>query len=85
MQIAQQTITNQVQEEDQNWTMDIKSNPGLLDIDLKELWRYRDLIGLIVRRDFVSAYKQTVLGPLLEPLALIAVAASPNDGGSVSR
>ena len=51
--------------------MDIQANPRLLDIDLKELWRYRDLISLIVRRDFVAAYKQTVLGPLwhlTEPL-----------------
>jgi lipopolysaccharide transport system permease protein len=47
------------------------SNPGWLELNLKELWRYRDLIGLMVRRDFVSAYKQTVLGPLwhlTEPL-----------------
>ncbi|HEX8529663.1 MAG TPA: ABC transporter permease, partial [Cytophagales bacterium] len=51
--------------------MDIQANPGLLDIDLKELWRYRDLVSLIVRRDFVAAYKQTILGPLwhlTEPL-----------------
>jgi lipopolysaccharide transport system permease protein len=51
--------------------MDIQANPRLLDIDLKELWRYRDLISLIVRRDFVAAYKQTILGPLwhlTEPL-----------------
>jgi lipopolysaccharide transport system permease protein len=44
--------------------MEIKSNPGWFDLNLKELWRYRDLIGLIVRRDFVSAYKQTILGPI---------------------
>jgi lipopolysaccharide transport system permease protein len=50
--------------EPEEWTMEIKSNPGLLDLNLKELWRYRDLISLIVKRDFVSAYKQTVLGPL---------------------
>jgi lipopolysaccharide transport system permease protein len=53
------------------WDMDIQSNPGLLDVDFKELWRYRDLLFLIVRRDFVAAYKQTVLGPiwhLTEPL-----------------
>ncbi len=54
-----------------HWTMEVKANVGLLDIDLREFWRYRDLIGLIVRRDFVAAYKQTVLGPvwhLTEPL-----------------
>ena len=44
---------------------------GFFDIDLKELWRYRDLIVLFVRRDFVSQYKQTILGPLwfiIQPL-----------------
>jgi lipopolysaccharide transport system permease protein len=56
---------------DEAWTIDIQANPGLFDINFRELWRYRDLIGLIVRRDFVSSYKQTVLGPLwhlTEPL-----------------
>ena len=44
---------------------------GWLDINLKELWHYRDLIMLFVRRDFVAIYKQTILGPLwflLQPL-----------------
>jgi lipopolysaccharide transport system permease protein len=57
--------------EPEEWTMEIKSNSGLFELNLKELWRYRDLIGLIVKRDFVSAYKQTILGPfwhLAEPL-----------------
>ncbi|MBD0255799.1 MAG: ABC transporter permease [Cytophagales bacterium] len=56
---------------DDDWTMDIQANPGLLDVNLREVWRYRDLVGLIVRRDFVSSYKQTILGPvwhLTEPL-----------------
>lgn len=41
------------------------------DIDLKELWHYRDLILLFVRRTFVSQYKQTILGPawaVIQPL-----------------
>ncbi|QHT69577.1 ABC transporter permease [Rhodocytophaga rosea] len=66
---AEKPVIHTPKEED--WTMEIKSNPGLLDINLKELWRYRDLITLIVRRDFVSAYKQTILGPvwhLAEPM-----------------
>jgi lipopolysaccharide transport system permease protein len=44
---------------------------GWLDIDLKAVWAYRDLIALLVRRDFVAYYKQTVLGPmwfLIQPL-----------------
>jgi lipopolysaccharide transport system permease protein len=62
---------NGIQDPEEDWTMDIQANPGLLDIDLKEIWRYRDLLGLMVRRDFVAFYKQTVLGPiwhLTEPL-----------------
>jgi lipopolysaccharide transport system permease protein len=46
------------------WTEIITPKRGWFDINLKEIWRYRDLIFLFVRRDFVSVYKQTVLGPL---------------------
>jgi len=61
----------QVTEGQQSWTMVIRSHSRWLDIDLKELWRYRDLILLFVRRDFVTVYKQTILGPVwfvLQPL-----------------
>jgi lipopolysaccharide transport system permease protein len=53
------------------WTEIIKPKRHLLDINLSELWRYRDLIVLFVKRDFVSIYKQTVLGPIwlfIQPL-----------------
>jgi lipopolysaccharide transport system permease protein len=58
-------------DDDSDWTMVIRSRSGWFDIDLSELLRYRDLILLFVRRDFVAYYKQTVLGPLwflLQPL-----------------
>jgi lipopolysaccharide transport system permease protein len=42
----------------------IKSQKNIFDINLKEIWEYRDLIVLMVRRDFISQIKQTVLGPL---------------------
>ena len=42
----------------------IKPRKGLLELDLKSLWRYRDLWYMYVRRDIVTAYKQTILGPL---------------------
>jgi lipopolysaccharide transport system permease protein len=42
----------------------IEPKTKLLDLNLKELWRYRDLLVLFVRRDFVSVYKQTIFGPL---------------------
>lgn len=49
----------------------IESGNKLLDLKLKEVWKYRDLIGLLVRRNFVSKYKQTILGPawaIIQPL-----------------
>ena len=53
------------------WDLTIQPQRGLLDLRLGELWRYRDLVLLFVRRDFVSVYKQTILGPLwylIQPL-----------------
>jgi lipopolysaccharide transport system permease protein len=47
-----------------SWDLIVRPKRHLLDIDLKEIWHYRDLIMLFVRRDFVSKYKQTILGPL---------------------
>ena len=56
---------------DEGWTTVITPHRGWLDWRLKQLWRYRDLISLFVWRDFVSVYKQTILGPLwhiIQPL-----------------
>lgn len=55
----------------ENWDLVIEPRRRLLDLRLAELWRYRDLVMLFVRRDFVAAYKQTILGPLwylIQPL-----------------
>jgi len=55
----------------ENWNLILKPKTGWFDIHLGELWRYRDLISLFVRRDFVAFYKQTVLGPfwyLIQPI-----------------
>jgi lipopolysaccharide transport system permease protein len=49
----------------------ITAESPLFDLKLKEVWAYRDLLGLLVRRDFVSFYKQTILGPIwffIQPL-----------------
>ena len=46
------------------WDLVIKDKTSLFDLKLIELWRYRDLLLLFVRRDFVSFYKQTILGPI---------------------
>lgn len=49
--------------EDSQWVKVIKPKNGWFDFHLKEVWGYRDLIMLFVRRTFVSNYKQTILGP----------------------
>ena len=57
--------------ENEGWSLIIKPKRSLFNINLKEIWRYRDLIVLFVRRDFVAKYKQTILGPLwflIQPL-----------------
>ena len=50
--------------EQNNWTTIILPKAKLLDFDFKELWRYRDLLTMFVKRDVVTMYKQTILGPL---------------------
>lgn len=54
-----------------SWTLTITPRRKLLSLNLRELFRFRDLIFLFVKRDFISIYKQTILGPLwivLQPL-----------------
>lgn len=48
---------------EQKFTTVITPKTGWFDVDLKEVWDYRDLILLFVKRNFVSQYKQTILGP----------------------
>ena len=55
----------------EQWDRDIGPRRNLFDLRLRELWHSRDLIMLFVRRDFVSTYTQTILGPLwylIQPL-----------------
>lgn len=49
---------------DEHWDLEIKPSNSLFQLHLKDVWAYRDLLLLLVRRDFVSFYKQTILGPL---------------------
>ncbi len=54
-----------------HWDLVIRPHRKWFDLKLGELWRYRDLVMLFVRRDFVALYKQTILGPLwyiIQPL-----------------
>ena len=58
-------------EMEQAWTTEIKPKEKLLSVDFKEIWRYRDLMMLFVKRNIITQYKQTVLGPLwflIQPL-----------------
>jgi lipopolysaccharide transport system permease protein len=52
------------QDIEENWDLIILPKNRLLDLPLRELWRYRDLMLLFVKRDFTAQYKQTILGPL---------------------
>ncbi|MCL9805120.1 ABC transporter permease [Flavobacterium amniphilum] len=50
--------------QEDHWDHVIESRNSLFDLRLREIWHYRDLLFLFVRRDFVTVYKQTILGPL---------------------
>jgi lipopolysaccharide transport system permease protein len=60
-----------MQPKEENWDIVIKPSPGWLNLQLDDLWRYKDLLWMFVKRDFISVYKQTILGPLwfiLQPI-----------------
>lgn len=48
----------------QPWDLEISPRRHLLDLNLKEIWNYRDLLLMFVKRDIVTVYKQTILGPI---------------------
>ena len=47
-----------------NWTLIIEPKGRLLSLNLKEIWQYKDLLSMYIKRDIVTFYKQTILGPL---------------------
>ncbi len=56
---------------EESWLYTISSKKKLIDFNFKEVWQYRDLLLLFVKRDVITVYKQTVLGPLwfvIQPL-----------------
>jgi len=56
---------------EQKWLFVISPKTKLIDLNLKEVWQYRDLLMLFVKRDVITLYKQTILGPLwylIQPL-----------------
>lgn len=80
-----------MKEDNQDWTTVIKPKEKLLQVDFRELWRYRDLCLLFVKRNITTQYKQTILGPLwyiIQPLITVVmymvvfggIAKIPTDG-----
>ena len=64
------------QDTNTNWDLIIQPKKHLLDINLKEIWQYRDLLTMFVKRDIVTVYKQTILGPVwfvLQPILTTAI------------
>lgn len=51
-------------QESGQWTTVIKPKTSLFEVNLKELWQYRDLISLFIKRNIITQYKQTILGPV---------------------
>ncbi len=61
---------------EEKWDIEISPKSSLFDLRLKDTWHYRDLLLLLVRRDFVSFYKQTILGPVwffVQPIITILI------------
>jgi lipopolysaccharide transport system permease protein len=61
---------------EQIWSEEIKSKNSLFSINIKEIWHYRDLLLMLVKRDYVTFYKQTILGPIwffVQPLMTMLV------------
>jgi lipopolysaccharide transport system permease protein len=80
---------NSVQEE--KWDIVIEPKDKLLSVDFKELWRYRDLCALFIKRNIITQYKQTILGPawfVIQPALTVlmymivfgGIAGIPTDG-----
>lgn len=62
---------NIMAETQEKWTTEIRPKDKLLSVDFKEIWQYRDLMMLFVKRNIITQYKQTILGPLwyvIQPL-----------------
>lgn len=64
MKDSKEIRTEQFEDSQEGWSLVIKPKDRLLAVDFEEIWRYRDLFLLFVRRDISTAYKQTILGPL---------------------
>jgi lipopolysaccharide transport system permease protein len=69
--VEERVVQSEALEGPIKWDLTLRPRTGWFDLHLKDLWRYRDLVMIFVRRDFVAQYKQTILGPLwhfIQPL-----------------
>ena len=77
--------------QEEKWDIVIKPKDKLLSVDFKELWRYRDLCALFIKRNIITQYKQTILGPawfVIQPALTVimymivfgGIAGIPTDG-----
>ncbi len=69
-------ILMEISSHSQKWTEEIKAKESLMSLNLKEVWHYKDLLLLLVKRDFIVFYKQTILGPIwffIQPILTMAV------------
>src|ERR1051326_1720670 len=60
-----------MEDEKEEWTDVIRTKSGWFDLHLNQVWKYRDLLFLLVRKDFYAGYKQTLFGPfwfVIQPL-----------------
>jgi lipopolysaccharide transport system permease protein len=67
---------NQAEKNQDNWDLIIESKSPLFRLNFKEIWRYRDLLMLLVMRDYKASFKQTILGPIwffIQPLLTSSV------------
>lgn len=62
--MAQENISNSNHTQTQNWIFEISPERSKFKLNFREIYQYRDLLMLFIRRDIVSVYKQTILGPL---------------------
>ena len=70
------TASKNMAEKSEEWSIVIKPKRPWLDVDIKGLWRYRDLYVMYIKRDFITMYKQTIFGPLwfmIQPLLTIVI------------
>jgi lipopolysaccharide transport system permease protein len=49
---------------EQIWTEEIKAKNSIFSVNFREVWQYRDLLFMLVKKDYVTFYKQTILGPI---------------------